>query len=189
MRDVGHPSPVPSFPTCVIGNLPPSLAFPTLFIGNPSSSASFPTLFSGIHPHRRHSRNFLSGIYLGFLSDGSPPQTAGMTKGRWIPAPANDCRGRLTNCGYDRRGDGYLPPTRRYGKRVMDPRPRLAGRTKKVCHARHVLSGIHLVFPWSSFITRKVSDPTEKTGGSSVHGEPFDERLFFLNPDKLKFST
>ncbi len=126
---------------------------------------------------------------LGFFQMDTCHRHAGMTNGGWIPAPANDCRGRLTNCGYDRRGDGYLPPTRRYGKRVMDPRPRLAGRTKKVCHARHVLSGIHLVFPWSSFITRKVSDPTEKTGGSSVHGEPFDERLFFLNPDKLKFST
>ena len=28
-----------------------------------------------------HSRRFLSGIYLGFLSDRYPPQTAGMTEG------------------------------------------------------------------------------------------------------------
>jgi hypothetical protein len=28
-----------------------------------------------------HSRQFLSGIYLGFLSDGYSPQTAGITEG------------------------------------------------------------------------------------------------------------
>ena len=34
----------------------------------------------------RHSRHFLSGIHLGFLSDGYPPETAGMTAKRWILA-------------------------------------------------------------------------------------------------------
>ncbi len=56
---------------------------------------------AGNAPHRRHSRHGLSGIHLGFLSDGYPPlpmtagassETAGMTAKRWIP---------VTNCGYD----------------------------------------------------------------------------------------
>ena len=34
---------------------------------------------AGIYLHRRHSRHSFLGIYLGFLSDGYPPQTAGMT--------------------------------------------------------------------------------------------------------------
>jgi hypothetical protein len=28
----------------------------------------------------------IPGIHLGFLSDGYPPETAGMTEKRWIPA-------------------------------------------------------------------------------------------------------
>ena len=57
----------------------------------------------------------------------------------WIPAPANNCRGKLTNCRDDGKfrharhllsgihleslSDGYLPQTRRYDEEGMDPRP------------------------------------------------------------------
>ena len=34
----------------------------------------------------RHSRHFLSGIQAVFPLDGYPPQTAGMTAKRWMPA-------------------------------------------------------------------------------------------------------
>jgi len=50
---------------------------------------------SGIHPHRRHSRQWFSEIHLSFFSDGTLPQTrrddggeegTGMTRGGWMSA-------------------------------------------------------------------------------------------------------
>ena len=59
-------------------------------------------LLAGMTEVNGHFRQVLSGIQAAFYSDGSPPETAGMTTTRGIPA---------TNCGYDRRGDGSLLPT------------------------------------------------------------------------------
>jgi hypothetical protein len=53
---------------------------------------------------RRHSRQSLSGIHLGCLSDGYPPETAGMTEG----------------------GGGSPPQTAGMNEEEMVPRRRLA---------------------------------------------------------------
>jgi|GEM_PF-5655698 len=39
-------------------------------------------VLSGIHPHRRHSRHFLSGIHLGLLQRDPGHRHAGMTEGK-----------------------------------------------------------------------------------------------------------
>jgi hypothetical protein len=63
MTCIGNPSPFPVMPDIVnLNSLP-------LCHARHSSS--------GIYPQRRHSRHVLSGISLGFLSDGSPLTTCG----------------------------------------------------------------------------------------------------------------
>ena len=108
-------------PTC--GDDGKGLSFPTVVIERPSSLASCPTLVMGNPSLLRHARHFLSGIHLGFLSDGSPPQPAGMTKGRDGSPPLPTTAGAGSPlCGDDRRGDRYLPQPRRYDTGGMDLR-------------------------------------------------------------------
>ena len=59
-------------------------------------------------------------------------QHAGMTKGRWMPAPAKHYRSKLTDTQVWQKEDGSPPHT--------------AGMTELGCHSRHCLSGIQAAF-------------------------------------------